>query len=67
MIGLAILYAFGTAWLMNYSKLDFSAAMAAAVLPFVPLDVLKAAACAAAAPAVRRALRLRVSAPRQSA
>jgi biotin transporter BioY len=56
LLALAICYALGTAWLMAYSGMALSSAAAAAVLPFIPLDLVKIAACAAIAPTVRRSL-----------
>ncbi|MDR1062261.1 MAG: biotin transporter BioY [Clostridiales bacterium] len=57
LLATAMCYAFGAAWLMGVGRMDFPRALAASVLPFIPLDLIKIAACAAVAPAVRRALR----------
>jgi len=40
-LGLAVLYAFGTAWLAYQAGLTFGAALAAGVIPFILGDVLK--------------------------
>ncbi|MST55523.1 biotin transporter BioY [Pyramidobacter sp. SM-530-WT-4B] len=41
LLGLGALYLFGAAWLAKVAKLNFDACMAAAVYPFIPVDVLK--------------------------
>jgi biotin transport system substrate-specific component len=56
LLATALCYAFGAAWLMAVGRMELSRALAVSVLPFIPLDLLKIAACAAVAPAVRRAL-----------
>lgn len=48
---------FGTLWLSIQSNLDFGAAMAAGVLPFIPGDLAKIAAAAWVGPQIRRQLR----------
>lgn len=40
-LGLAVCYAFGTAWLALSMKLSFQAALAAGVLPFIGFDIAK--------------------------
>lgn len=40
-LGTAVLYAFGTAWLAYMAGMDFSEALAAGVLPFIPGDLVK--------------------------
>ena len=54
--GTAILYAFGTAWFTAVSGTDFRAALGLCVFPFIPGDLVKAAAAALAAPLLKRAL-----------
>ena len=39
--GLAVLYAFGTAWLVHLTKLPLDKALRAAVYPFVAVDLVK--------------------------
>ena len=41
LLGLAVLYAFGTAWLSISAGMSFQAALAAGVIPFVAFDVVK--------------------------
>ena len=41
LLGTAVCYGFGTLWLAYQSNLSISAAFAAAVLPFLPTDLLK--------------------------
>ena len=41
LLGLAVLYAFGTAWLSISAGMTFKAALAAGVIPFVAFDVVK--------------------------
>jgi biotin transport system substrate-specific component len=55
-IGLAVVYAFGTAWLAYQSGLPFEAALFAGVIPFIPGDVLKIVAVTVVAPSARRLL-----------
>ncbi len=40
-LGLAVLYAFGTAWLAYSAGMSFQAALAAGVLPFIVFDLIK--------------------------
>ena len=40
-LGLAVLYAFGTAWLAFSAGMSFGAALAAGVLPFIIFDLIK--------------------------
>ena len=55
-VGLAVIYAFGAAWLSVVTDLPFAAALAQGVLIFVPFDLIKVALAAlvavAAAPAI---------------
>lgn len=55
--GTAICYLFGTAWLAAQTGMSFHAALAAGVLPFIPGDLAKIAAAAAAGPDLRSRLR----------
>ena len=54
MIGIAICYAFGTAWLAQQAGLSFSEALYAGVIPFIPADAVKMAAAIAIGPKLRR-------------
>lgn len=56
LLGLAVLYAFGTVWLMYQAHLGLGAALQAAVLPFVILDILKILLALMVGKAVRGAL-----------
>jgi biotin transport system substrate-specific component len=56
-IGTAVLYACGTAWLAYQSSVPFGAALMLGVVPFLPGDALKIVVIAFAAPSARRALR----------
>jgi biotin transport system substrate-specific component len=53
-IGLATLYAVGTAWLAYQSGLTFGAALWAGVIPFIPGDAFKIVIIAVAAKPARR-------------
>ena len=55
LIATAICYTFGTLWLMAFRQASFAQTFALAVAPFLPLDALKIAACAAIAPKLRKA------------
>ena len=41
LLGLAVLYAFGTAWLAYSAGMSFGAALTAGVLPFIAFDIIK--------------------------
>ena len=41
LVGTAVLYAFGTAWLAYMAGMNFAEALAAGVLPFIPGDLVK--------------------------
>ena len=56
LLALAVLYAFGTAWLIFQAHLSLANALQAAVLPFVGLDILKIAAAILVGRTVRGAL-----------
>ena len=43
-LSLALLYVFGTVWLMLLANMTFAAALAVGVLPFIVIDLLKIAA-----------------------
>ena len=45
LIGTIVLYAFGTAWFVYYTKMDLKAALLACVVPFLIGDALKMVAC----------------------
>ena len=53
-LGIAVLYAFGTAWYMFLTASPLSAALISCVVPFLPGDALKIAAGAFLAKSVRR-------------
>lgn len=55
-IGTAICYALGTAWLAYQANLSFGAALAAGVLPFIVGDLIKMVLAAVIAPQVYKAL-----------
>ena len=42
-LGMAVLYAFGTAWLAYVAHMTFAEALAAGVLPFIVVDMIKMA------------------------
>lgn len=42
-LGMAVLYAFGTAWLAYVAHMTFAEALAAGVLPFIAVDMIKMA------------------------
>ncbi len=56
-IGVAICYMFGTIWLARVAGMDFNAALAACVIPFIPADIVKMILAVIAGPALRKALR----------
>lgn len=60
LLGLAICYVFGTAWLMLSTGMGIRAALYAAVLPFIPLDAAKICAAAVLAHAIKARLKERV-------
>ena len=55
-LGLAVCYLFGTAWLAYQANMDFAAAAAVGVYPFVILDLIKIAVAILLGRAVRNAL-----------
>jgi biotin transport system substrate-specific component len=56
LLGLAVCYVFGTAWLAAQTHMPFVAALATAVVPFLIGDALKIAAITAVAPQLRQML-----------
>ena len=55
-LGLAVLYAFGTAWLAYSAGMTFGAALAVGVLPFIVFDLIKIVIAIALGRAVRSRL-----------
>ncbi len=55
-LGTVVLYLFGTAWLSYQSNMDFSAALAVGVLPFIPGDTVKMLLAASIGSKIRRQL-----------
>ena len=55
-MGIAICYAFGTAWLAQQAGMNFSSALYAGVIPFIPADAVKIIAALAIGPKLRRLL-----------
>lgn len=53
-LGTAVTYLFGTAWLAFQAQMSFSEALAAGVIPFLPGDIAKMVIAACAGPAVRK-------------
>lgn len=56
LLGMAVCYAFGTAWLAYQANLSFMSALAAGVLPFLPADLAKMAIAVIVGPQIRRRL-----------
>lgn len=56
LLGTAICYLFGTAWLAFQANLSFKQAMALGVIPFIPGDLLKIFFAASFGPMLRRRL-----------
>lgn len=57
LLGLAVLYLFGAAWLSKVADLGFDKCMAVAVYPFIPVDVLKISLAVLLGRVLRRRLR----------
>jgi len=57
-LGTAVCYFFGTVWLAWQAGMNFGAAMAAGVIPFIPGDLVKIIIALAAGPVIRKRLRL---------
>lgn len=55
-VGMPVIYLFGTVYMKFLTNMSWSAAFASAVLPFIPLDIFKCAAAAAIAKPVQIAL-----------
>lgn len=53
-LGMVVLYAFGTAWLSYQADLSFRAALTAGVLPFVPFDLVKISVAALIGSQIRK-------------
>ena len=53
-LGTAVLYLFGTAWLAIEAKLTFSQALLAGVVPFIPFDLAKTALAVFVGPLLRK-------------
>lgn len=55
-LGIAVLYLFGTVWLAHQADMTFQAALAAGVIPFIPFDLAKLAVSLILGRSVRNAL-----------
>lgn len=55
-LGMAICYLFGTLWLSYQADMNLHAAFAAAVLPFIPADLIKIICILLIGPEIRKAL-----------
>ena len=53
-LGTAVTYAFGTAWLAYQAGMGFKAALAAGVIPFIPGDVAKMVIAALIGPVIKK-------------
>ena len=56
-IGVVICYAVGTAWLAKVAGMSFTVALAAGVLPFIPMDMVKIAVASIVGIPLRKALK----------
>ncbi|MBR3299664.1 MAG: biotin transporter BioY [Clostridia bacterium] len=56
-LGLFACYALGTVWLALQMRIDLSAALGAAVLPFLPLDAVKLVTAAVLGPQLKKRLK----------
>lgn len=56
-LGTAVCYLFGTAWLAYEASMTFSQALAAGVIPFIPGDLVKIVIAMLIGPQIRKALR----------
>lgn len=56
LLGLAVLYAFGTAWLSFTAHMSFAEALSVGVLPFIAVDIIKIAVSILLGRAVRTRL-----------
>lgn len=57
-VGMPISYIFGTAWMKYVTDMTWTATVAVAVLPFIPLDIAKCVAAALITKPIERAIRL---------
>ncbi len=57
LLGMAVCYSFGTAWLSWQLDQSFFASLSIGVLPYLPGDAVKIAAAAAVGPKLRQAIR----------
>ena len=57
LLGLTICYALGTVWLAFQAKLSMSAALAAGVIPFIPMDIVKIVLAVIVGVPLRKALK----------
>ena len=56
-LGTAVCYLFGTAWLAFQAKMTFQAALAAGVIPFIPGDLAKIIIAMLIGPEIRKRLK----------
>ena len=56
-LGTAVCYVFGTAWLAFTAHMGFGAALAAGVIPFIPGDLVKIIIAMIAGPIIRKQLK----------
>ena len=56
-LGTAVCYVFGTAWLAYTAHMGFAAALAAGVIPFIPGDLVKIIIAMIAGPIIRKQLK----------
>ena len=55
-LGTAVCYAFGTAWLAYEAHMDFKTALWAGVIPFIPGDLIKMLLAMIAGPVLKKTL-----------
>ena len=55
--GLAVCYGLGTVWLAKVAGMSFEAALAAGVIPFIPMDIIKMIIAGAVGVPLRKALK----------
>ena len=55
-LGIMVCYLFGTLWLAREAVMDYRAALAAGVIPFIPADAVKVAIALFAGPKLKRAV-----------
>ena len=56
LISIALCYTLGTLWFSFTQRIPVISALSTTALPFLPFDLIKAAACTAVLPALRRRL-----------